>query len=169
MFDNLLENPISFDDNGEYEVDECHLRHVRVGRRKYYKDIWIGGILERVTGMVLLYQLPDKTRTSMIPPIQDNVPHGSFIYSDEYVVYRSLTALEYSHFSVNHSKKEYACKEIVGGEDINIHINTLEGVNHEIRQHFSNKSSRNTERVNLILAEIMYRHSGRSLFSAFKI
>jgi len=84
---NLAADPIIFDDNGEYEVDECFLRHVREGRRRRYHNIWIGGILERVSGKVLLYQAQDRSHLSLIPPIQDNIPPGSFVYSDEWSVY----------------------------------------------------------------------------------
>ena len=91
------------------------------------------------------------------------------MYTNKWRSYRPLRSHEYIHFSVNHSKLEYAHKEQFGEQILNVHINTMEGVNHEIRQRFSNKSSRNTERMDLILNEIMYRRSGRSLYHAFKI
>jgi len=165
----LTTHPIRFEDNGEYEVDELYIRHVRVGRQRRYKNIWVAGILERATGKIMLYQVDDKSKGSLIPPIQENVPHGSFVYSDSLPTYNRLNTLEYSHYTVNHSAREFSRLENINGETINVHINTLEGINHAVRQAFKNKSSRNSERVDLILAELMYRRSGRDLFHPFKV
>ena len=41
--------------------------------------LWIGGILERATGQVKLYCLPDRRAVSIIPPILETVPVGSII------------------------------------------------------------------------------------------
>jgi len=131
--------------------------------------VWIGSIVERATGRVVLYQIMDRSQDSLIPPIQRKIPHGSFIYSDEWASYKSLSNYEYTHFTVNHSAQEYARQQQFDGEILNVHINTAEGINREIRRRFSNKSSRNTERIDLVLSEIMYRRCGRSLFYPFKI
>jgi hypothetical protein len=167
--DNLRHEPIQFEDNGEYEVDECLIKHVLDPSTGAHYSLWIGGILERSTGLVKLYTIRDRSRASLLPPILNNIPHGSWIYSDDWVSYRTLGTHPYVHFSVNHSKKEYSRWQSWGVETVNVHINTLEGVNREIRRRFSNKSSRTSERVDLILAEIMYRRSNRSLFYPFKI
>lgn len=72
------------------------------------------------------------------------------------------------HFAVSHSKKEYKRTEDFAGETLNVHINTLEGINAVIRRALQNKSRRNIQRIDLILSEIMYRNSGRCLFAPFK-
>jgi len=169
LYDNLQDYPITFTDNGEYEVDECLLKHVLSPRRRRTVLQWIAGILERSTGKVMLQRIPDKTSNSLIPWIVNNVPHGSFIYSDELRSYSPLRSWEYAHFTVNHSKNEYARREQYGNEEINVHINTLESLNREIRRRFANKATRRLDRIDLVLAEIMYRHSGRSLYWAVKV
>lgn len=169
LIDNLHDEPIQFTDNGEYEADECQLKHVKMGRSRAHRSLWIGGILERATGKVLLYKLQNRSQESLIGPICENVPHGSWIYTDEWISYRALSGEGYVHFTVNHSRNEYSRRVSFAGVTVNVHINTMEGLNREIRQKFANKSNRNTERVDLILAEIMYRHSGHSLFWPFKI
>jgi hypothetical protein len=169
LYDNLLDDPISFTDNGEYEVDECLLKHVSFPRRRTHAIQWIAGILERSTGLVLLKKIPDRSAVSLIPWVVRNVPHGSVIYSDELRSYSSLGSHEYAHFTVNHSRLEYARLDHLGDEEINVHINTLEQLNREIRRRFSNKASRRSDRIDLVLGEIMYRHSGRSMYWPFKV
>lgn len=169
--DDLENDPIVFLSNGEYEVDECLVKHVVDVRNNGYRLQWIGGILERETGQVLLYRVSDRSTRSLIQPIVNNVPRGSFIYSDEWTVYRALERQNlgpFVHLSVCHSKGEYQRTENVGGENLNVHINTLEGINAVIRRALRNKSRRNKERIDLVLGEIMYRQSGRSLFAPFK-
>ncbi len=167
--DNLIDQPITFEDNGEYEVDEVLIKHIWNPRRRRHQVLWVGGIFERETGKLRLHILRDRSQTSLIPPILSHVPSGSWIYSDDWRSYKVLQRHGYIHFTVNHSRREYSRPETLGGVNVNVHINTLEGINHEIRQKFANKSSRNLERVRLLLAEIMYRHSGRSYFWPFKV
>ena len=169
IVDNLKDYPITFSDNGEYEVDECLLKHVYNPRNRKNVIQWIGGIVERTTGKVVLKRISDLTAQTLIPWIQEHVPHGSFIYTDELRSYSTLKDKEYTHLSVNHSKHEYSRQEQFGTEILNVHINTLEALNREVRRRFANKSSRRMDRIDMVLAEIMYRYSGRPLFWAFKV
>jgi transposase len=166
--DYLKVHPITFEDGDEFEVDECLIKHVWAPRKRKHVVQWIGGILERSTGKVVLYKINDRSRKSLIPPMLEKIPLGSWIYSDEWKSYQAIEKHPYVHLTVNHSKKEYSRHEEVGGRQVNIHINTLEGINRVIRKRFANKSSRNMERVELVLAEIMYRKSFQDLFHPFK-
>jgi transposase-like protein len=166
--DSFLYQPIRFEAGGEYEVDEIFLNRVYSYRRRKYRTQWIAGILERETGKVKYYRVDDRSRHSLVPPIIQSVPPGSFIYSDEWTAYRTLASHSYVHFAVNHSIGEYARIEHFAGEEINVHINTLEGVNAHVRSVLANKSRRTVDKIDLMLAEVMYRHSGKSLFYPFK-
>lgn len=166
--DLLSTNPIQFFDNGEYEVDECLLQHV-TNRFGQQRPQWIAGIVERATGKLLLYRVADRSRATLLPPILHSIPTGSFIYSDDWSAYRALDNSEYSHFSVNHSAGEYARLEDFGGQELSVHINTMEGTFRRVRQLLGNKSRRNIPRIDLMLAELMYRNSGRDLYYPFKV
>ena len=52
--DNLVYEPITFEDNGEYEADECLINHVYNPVNGKRQRLWIAGILERETGKVML-------------------------------------------------------------------------------------------------------------------
>ena len=88
--DFLTWDPIEFADCGEFEVDECLIRHVEDSEHDTFVDVWIAGILERSSGKVLLYRVPDRSTQSLAPPILGAIPEGSLIYSDELKSYNEL-------------------------------------------------------------------------------
>src|SRR5262249_35105264 len=116
-FDYLQTNPISFTDGDEFEVDECLIKHVWSSRRRKHVVQWVGGILERETGKVLLYRVDDRSAASLIPPILTNIPSGCWVYSDELASYNAINRHAYVHFTVNHSHAEYARKEVYSGRE----------------------------------------------------
>lgn len=163
----LVANPITFTHGGEYEVDECLVQRVKLAQ-DVYGPIWVQSILERRTRKVFLHRIPNRSRPSMVPPIQHRVPANSIVYTDEHASYGNLRHLGYHHATVNHSQGEYQRWGVVAGVMRNIHINGCEGINSMIRRRLSYKSRRTIGYLDLVLSEIMYRKSGRSLFAAFK-
>ena len=91
-----------------------------------------------------------------------------FIYSDDWKAYRALDSLMYFHRVVNHSAGEYSRVEMIAGHQITVSINVTEGINRVVRQ-TSSKSCRTVENLDLVLSEIAYRRSGRSLFNPIKV
>jgi hypothetical protein len=170
--DDLTFDPIVFRDNGEYEVDECFIRRVYDPATNLIGDVWIQGVYERATQQLLLQRVPDRSANSLLPVIFQRIPVGSWVYTDEYVVYRQLDIgfTTYVHMGVNHSRAEYARTEtLTDGTLVNVHINTLEGMFRVVRSRLAYRARRNTHRVDLILSEYMFRFSNRSLFDSFRM
>jgi hypothetical protein len=163
----LIDDPISFVGNGEYEVDELEIKRVEVAPN-VYADYWVQSIIERTNGRTYLHRIENRSRPEMVPPIQELVPADSVVFTDEHRSYGNLGTIGYHHATVNHSAGEYQRWGVVAGLRRNIHINTCEGVNSLIRRRLAYKTRRTTEYIDLILSEIMYRRSGRSLFDPFK-
>jgi hypothetical protein len=164
----LARTPISFTNGFEFEADELFLSHIRHEDGTHGTQ-WIMGLLERVTGKVIYFRIPARSAMVLIPPIIIAVPDGSFVYTDDWSSYNSLADLPYYHHSVNHSAGEYQRWDQVGNFWLNVHINTLEGVNGVVRRKFHNKQNITFERIDMYLDEVMYRRSGRSLFDPIKI
>lgn len=170
--DDINLNPIRFQDNGEYEVDECIIKNVYDPTHHIVTDIWVQGMYERATGKLMLYRIQDRTFPSMCGPVWQHIPIGSFVYTDEHASYQRLHGdnSHYMHFTVNHSRNEYARMETLSdGTQINVHINTMEGIFCSLRHRLSYKSRRTLDRVDLILSEYVYRRSGRNLFEPFRM
>ncbi len=141
----LVTTPLTFTGGFEYEVDELFLKHVRVGH-DLFRTQWAAGILECATGKLMYYRVPNRSGASLIPPIVQHVPRGSFVYSDEWKGYRRLRDHPYYHFRVNHSAGEYARVEQVGPVFINVHNNTIEGTNTWVRSKLRNRAKRTIAR-----------------------
>ena len=167
--DFLSWDPVEFPECGEFEIDECLIHRVRDSEHNAFIDVWIAGILARFTGKVLLYRVPDRTTQSLVPPILAAVPEGSIIYSDELKSSNELDKHTYEHYTVNHSRGEYQrTEQIGGGEVVNVHINTLEGVWTLVRSRLRFRARRDLARLDLILDEIVYRHSNANFMFPFK-
>ena len=152
--EDLARDPISFTNGFEFEIDELFLRHIRLEDGSHGTQ-WVMGMLERATGKVIYFRIPDRSAMSMIPPIIVAVPTGSFVYTDDWPSYNSLADLPFYHHSVNHSAGEYQRWDQVGNFWLNVHINTLEGVNGDVRRKFHNKQNITYERIDMYLDEIM--------------
>jgi len=176
-FDNLRgdikdwidDNPITFNERGQYEIDECHLQRVLQPDGGLNVQ-WIFGTTHRESGLLFLTRVPDRRIESLIPLITEKVPLRSFIYSDELATYHRLTRLGYQHHTTNHSRNEYKRDvRIRGGRILNVHSNTMEGYFCLLRGRFRYRSRRNDERIDMVLAEEMWRRSGQDLLDPFKV
>ncbi len=165
--DDLAADPIEFTDPDEYEADELIIQQVETAPDTF-GPVWVASIVERSTGKTILNRVPNRKRETLVPPIVEAVPAGNFVYTDELASYMSLPTHGFHHHHVNHSAKEYYRIDIVDDEEREVHINTAEGVNSLIRARLKAKARRNIERIDIMLVEIMYRKSGRSLFQPVK-
>lgn len=163
----LVTSPLTFNSGFEVEVDELYLKHVRLPDNNFRKQ-WVMGLFERSSGKCRYFRVEDRSADSLVPPIVAHVPRGDFVYTDEWRAYRRLRDYPFYHFTVNHSAHEYARAVQVGPIEVNVHINNLERLNAWVRAKLRNRSKRTLERLDLVLDEIMYRKSGRSLFAPFK-
>jgi IS1 family transposase len=153
---------------GPYECDEFHVKHVR-SRGDVFIDLWIQDVYERETGLYIARIVPNRSAEVLEQLIGEVIPPQSLIFSDDWAGYHRLNRLGYRHHSVTHSADEYARTEVIEGKEMEVHINTIEGIHSSLRSRLKKKSNRNVERVELILKEFTYRHSSRSQFIPFKI
>lgn len=165
----IHQNPIRFEDFSEYEVDETMLKNVFNALEEVVPVQWIAGILEQSSHKVIMYRTSGRKSTELLPSIRDNVQKFALLYSDELTTYHMLDD-EYAHYAVNHSQGEYVRAEDIGdGDIVSVHINTLERVWRTIKPRLKPQTRRNPQQMDLILDEYMYRYSGCSLFTPFKV
>jgi len=106
-----------FGGGGHVEIDETLVGGVAKGHknRNTNKTI-VFGMLQR-DGRLLAAPIPDVTIYTVEGIINENIPAGTKISTDESLAYSGLKHA-YNHGTVNHSQKEY-----VRGDD---HVNSLE-------------------------------------------
>ncbi len=65
---------------------------------------WVFGGIERDTTKAIMIIVPDRTRATLIPLVQQYIRPGTHIISDEWASYRSIGSIQgYTHDTVNHS------------------------------------------------------------------
>jgi hypothetical protein len=89
--EDLARDPISFTNGFEFEVDEVFLHHIRLDDGSHGTQ-WIMGLLERATGKVIYFRIPDRSAMTLIPPVIVAVPNGSFVYTDDWLRTTALRA-----------------------------------------------------------------------------
>jgi transposase len=90
--------------DGHVEIDETHVG----GRRKHDEPnnkTVVFGMLQR-DGRLLAAPIPDVTTYTVEGIINENIPAGTTISTDEHLAYHGLRHA-YDHGTVNHSAKEY--------------------------------------------------------------
>jgi len=105
---------------GHVEVDETYVGGKRPGKRGRGaggKSV-VFGIMER-GGELFTKVVPDAKRKTLFAEITRQVPEGTRISSDEFVVYHTLSNLGYDHDTVDNRAKEWARGDT--------HVNSLEG------------------------------------------
>ncbi len=113
--------------SGHVEIDETRVGGRRKANEPENKTI-VFGMLQR-GGRLLAAPIPDVTNYTVEGIINENIPAGTTISTDEHRAYHGLRHA-YNHGMVNHSAKEYVRREFhlkPGGYDVvKIHTNTLE-------------------------------------------
>jgi len=165
-------SPVEF--TGEiFEADELRINRVKDPATGHIlHHVWVFGMAERDSSQAFLKRVDRTDGATLVGLIKQYAPPGSIIMTDEKNSYHVLDHEDslYAHYAVSHSAQDYQHMEI-GPQDqhLNVHINTIEGLNREVRHRLSNKSVRTLDRLDIELGEMMYRKSGRGLFDPFKI
>ena len=106
---------------GEVEVDETYIGGRRPGKRGRGAEgkTIVAGMVQR-GGPAVVKVVPDVKARTLLPMIQEHVPTGQTVYTDEMLSYNRLSRLGYTHETVQHSAKQY----VVG----RVHTNNIEGM-----------------------------------------
>ena len=161
---------------GEIEIDESlfgkKTKHHR-GNPNAGLKIWVFGMIERSTNRLLLFPVCEQTKDVLVPLITKYIKKGSPIFSDGWASYcdlNGLTDYQYEHFTVIHKQAFYKkYKNVVTGEIIVVHTNTIEGAWAHAKKHFKNISSCLKSTFEAHLCEILWRnhHSKCNIYHEF--
>ena len=105
---------------GEVEIDESYFGGRRKGKRGRGAEgkTAVLGIVER-SGKIEVRTIPNAKSKTILPIVSENVAREAMVYTDEYLVYKTLPFMGYKHDTVPHAEKVY----VLG----NAHTNTIEG------------------------------------------
>ena len=114
----LFEDHKPFD--GDVEIDESYFggRHKGKRGRGAEGKTPVVGMVER-GGKLEVRKVRNTTRNTVMPIVDANINKCAHIFTDEYLVYKTLPSMGYRHDTVPHAEKIY----VLG----NAHTNTIEG------------------------------------------
>ena len=147
--------------SSDVEIDESLF-----GRKiKYNKGrpggtkIWIFGIVERNSNMLVLYPVDNRNAETLIPLIQKHVQPGTRIFSDNWAAYFKLNDMGYPHFTVTHKttfKQVY--RNVDTGDYVHCNTNRIEGAWKISKDHFRKINGTNTKLFEQHLCEVIWRN-----------
>jgi len=90
------------------EIDESLFAKVKYNRGKdlWRKQVWVFGLVDRITGEIYFEIVPDRTAETLLNVIEQHVLPGTLIYSDQWRAYDKISLLhnqQVQHQTVNHS------------------------------------------------------------------
>ena len=124
---------------------------------------YVLGILQRSTNLLVLQNIPSRSRNDIKYVLDKYLPTGAIICTDEWASYRYLAAEGYTHYSCNHSRSDYAHEVETPNGPFLVTINHLESVFHEFKGLIKNHTQRQSALIIVHEKELMFRH-GREDF-----
>ncbi len=119
----------------------------------------IFGMIQR-TGEVIIRMLANVQQVTIQPLIRRFIAPGSVIYTDEYDIYRRLSAWGYEHRSVCHAAGEFA-RDDDGDGFCEVHVNTMEGFRSLLRSWLRPHRGISQEKLPLYLGFFEFVHNVR--------
>ncbi len=105
------------------EIDESLLRRRKYNRGRQIDKVWVFGGVQRGTNKVFMVEVPDRTRPTLEPIIEEYIEAGTRIISDGWASYAHIDEIQggiYSHDVIIHEE------HYVDPDDPDIHTNTIE-------------------------------------------
>lgn len=167
----FVQHPITFHHHYHtpdiYEIDECYLTEFSNLPFPLLFGIW-----NRTSAKLFLAPIPNRQRSTLYAIIQSKIPFGAIICTDEFSSYSTLGDIGYWHYSVNHSQGDYSHSGLLPDQQTSFTVTTnhMESIWPEVKGLLSNYATHLTKNeFQLSIDETMFRHSGHSLFSLFKL
>ncbi len=147
-----------------YEIDEVDISVGRYGmKQKNRHTAKLANKNAKVLGMVrrggggLLLPIDRGDRDNIIPLITEHIPPGSIISTDSAEVYKCLPEYGYTHYTVNHKKKQF-----MNGS---AGTNSVEGLFSHMRNCFRTYKSVSPQHLPKYLDEIAFRYTYKGEFA----
>ena len=133
--EDLLRNPVKVggvntddpDPNNWYpeivEIDESLMAKRKYNRGRHVRQRWIFGGIQRGTSLCFMTEVPDRTRETLEPLIEEYIEGGARIISDGWAAYAHIDEIHqglYSHDVVVHEH------HYVDPDDPEVHTNNVE-------------------------------------------
>ena len=135
----------------------CQIDESLFGKAKHHRgralltQVWVFGIVDAVTGRVMLEMVDQRDANTLLPIITTTVAPGSIIWSDMWRAYNQLEQLGFVHDTVNHSR------EFVSPSGT--HTQIIEGVWALCKQFLRKRHAKSREHLEQYIHEWAFRRN----------
>lgn len=161
----LLTNPIQLGGNANVvEIDETCLGRQRKYHRGAFRGSgqkWVIGLLDRLSKKIHIQWVPNRTRPTLLPIIEQHVIPGSIIHTDEAPVYRILNQRGFEHYTVKH-KESYVAPD-------GTHTNNIENCWSHLKAVFKQKHGVPNDKLPAHIDEFLYRWNRKEEGPVFEL
>ena len=160
-------DPITFSSSDVVEIDETLVEALRGEEEQGGRTSgWVFGIISRSTGAVQLEVVPNREGQTLLDVMVDHVEAGAVVIGDSWPAYAALEPV-YTVRTINKGagQMSYYDRSLC----IVVHTGTIEAVWSELRGQLHVSRGFPKHYVPLVLAEFMYRKSGRNILSLVQI
>ena len=119
----------------------------------------IVGMIQR-SGAIIIRMLENIQQTTIRPLIDQFIAPGTRVYTDDYDLYHRLPAWGFDHYTVCHSRGEYA-RDDDGDGFHEVHVNTAEGFWSLLRSWLRPHCGISQEKLPLYLGFFQFVHNAR--------
>ena len=116
-------------------------------------DDWVFDGVCPTTKRAFVRMVPNRTRATLIPIIEERIAQGSRVHSDQWAPYNVLSEMGYDHHTVNHSV------EFVAADGT--HTQEIESFWNQVKAEIKIRRGYTKAQVGGFLDEIMYRREFR--------
>ncbi len=147
------------------ELDETLLSHAKYHRGRHVGTRWIFGGIQRSNGACFMVEVPNRTKETLEPIIQEYVRRGSYVMTDGWASYADIDQIDggiYTHDVVIHER------HFVNPDDPNVHTQNIENSWMHMKRKLKRQFGTSRALLSSYLAEFLWRRRYRehNYFSA---
>lgn len=156
--------------SGPVEIDDAYLGPRWLNRRSWQRHTKRGrgtdqqplvGVFDQTTGLVMAWPISKVRWADIGPLLLNQLNPYCMVYTDTYSCYRFLKRNGYGHKSVDHIHEEYVRGEVT--------VNHIESFWGYVKRRFKVTGGLRRNRLNLYLAEWVWRYNHRKLSREAKV
>jgi hypothetical protein len=161
----------------QIEIDEAMVKWKAPDRKRPWvsgdsqanRGDWIVGMISRVDRRIVIQCIEDRTRESLIEPIQEALQRGATVITDALVTYDALDT-DYDHHTINKRVDGFAqVQSCERHRSLNVHVNHCESLWSKVRDYARQRHINRRADAPYLCIEFMFNYYNRHLCDALKV
>jgi ISXO2-like transposase domain len=168
-----IRHPIRFTATQTVEIDETKMDWESTTGRRRETGEWILGMVARQQQrgplIVSLIPVTDRSQADLVPFIITSIDSNATVMTDAWTSYNNLSVTGLRHYVINKQQDGFARTQRVGRRLLNINVNHIESVWHQLRMIIAHRHGVRRRNVPAALEEFMFIRGGNHFFDMIKM